>query len=213
MTPRGNTVTEHHSPPLRLVWVDSAYRVTALGLKRSLEAEFRVHLGSEPPAGSAPAAVVCCPEGGAGEVAAEVRRISDVVPGAAVVVFVRSAAVELARAAVRAGARGFLHAGMPPQQIARAVSVVAEGELALPRELLKGLLAEGHGPDAPVLGPRQREVLELVAEGLSNAEIARRLYLAESTVKQHLRKAYKILGVKNRREAAVALLRGGVSRR
>jgi DNA-binding NarL/FixJ family response regulator len=130
-----------------------------------------------------------------------------------VVVFVRSAAVELARAAVRAGARGFLHAGMPPEQIARAVSVVVEGKLALPRELLKGLLAEGRGPGASVLGPRQREVLGLVAEGLSNAEIARRLYLAESTVKQHLRKTYRILGVKNRREAAVALLRGGVSRR
>ena len=112
----------------------------------------------------------------------------------------------LARAAVRAGARGFVHAGMPPEQIVRAVSVAAEGEeLALPRGLLEGLVAEGRGPDLSALSPRQREVSELVAEGLSNAEIARALYVAESTVKQHLRRAYGALGVKNRREAAAAL--------
>jgi DNA-binding CsgD family transcriptional regulator len=53
-----------------------------------------------------------------------------------------------------------------------------------------------------LLSARQREVLELVAEGLPNAQIARRLFVTESTVKQHLYKAYKTLGVRNRREAA-----------
>ncbi len=52
------------------------------------------------------------------------------------------------------------------------------------------------------LWARQREILELVVEGLSNAEIAGRLYLSESTIKQHLRAAYKVLGVRNRTEAA-----------
>jgi DNA-binding NarL/FixJ family response regulator len=52
------------------------------------------------------------------------------------------------------------------------------------------------------LSARQREILELVVEGLSNAEIAGRLYLSESTIKQHLRAAYKVLGVHNRTEAA-----------
>jgi len=52
------------------------------------------------------------------------------------------------------------------------------------------------------LSARQREVLELVAEGLPNAQIAQRLFITESTVKQHLYKAYKTLGVRNRREAA-----------
>jgi DNA-binding CsgD family transcriptional regulator len=53
-----------------------------------------------------------------------------------------------------------------------------------------------------LLSARQREILELVAEGLPNAQIARRLFVTESTVKQHLHKAYRTLGVRNRREAA-----------
>ncbi len=57
-------------------------------------------------------------------------------------------------------------------------------------------------PNIHLLSARQREILELVAEELPNAQIARRLFITESTVKQHLHKAYKILGVRNRREAA-----------
>jgi DNA-binding NarL/FixJ family response regulator len=56
-----------------------------------------------------------------------------------------------------------------------------------------------------VLTPRQREILELVVEGLSNARIAERLFLTESTIKQHLRAAYKLLNVRNRTEAAKLL--------
>jgi DNA-binding NarL/FixJ family response regulator len=52
------------------------------------------------------------------------------------------------------------------------------------------------------LTPRQREILELVVEGLSNVEIGKRLFLTESTVKQHLRAAYKLLNVQNRTQAA-----------
>ena len=77
----------------------------------------------------------------------------------------------------------------------------------MPRGLLEGLVRVGPDPSA-LLSPWKQEILGLVAEGLSNAEVARKLYLSESTVKQHLRKAYRVLGVKNRREAAAAL-RGG----
>ncbi len=52
-----------------------------------------------------------------------------------------------------------------------------------------------------VLSARQWETLELAAAGLPNAQIARRLFITESTVKQHLRKAYRTLGIRNRREA------------
>ena len=57
-------------------------------------------------------------------------------------------------------------------------------------------------PRLLLLSTRQWETLELAAEGLPNAQIARRLFITESTVKQHLRNAYSTLGLRNRREAA-----------
>ena len=110
-----------------------------------------------------------------------------------------SADLSLARAALRAGARGFVHAGMGPGQIARALRVAVEGEVVLPRGLLEELVADDRQPDLSVLRPRQREVLDLVAQGLSNAQIARRLCVSESSVKRYLGSAYKALGVNNRR--------------
>jgi DNA-binding NarL/FixJ family response regulator len=108
----------------------------------------------------------------------------------------------LAAAALKNGADGFVHAAMDREQVAKAVEVVQKGELVAPRQLLRYLLSQDKTPDVFALTNRQREVLELVVEGLSNAEIAGRLYLSESTVKQHLRAAYKLLGVHNRTEAA-----------
>jgi DNA-binding NarL/FixJ family response regulator len=116
----------------------------------------------------------------------------------------------LAEAALRIGARGFVHAGMEPKQILRALSVVSEGEIAAPRELLEFVLADGNSSaNLDALSARQREILELAAEGHTNAQIARRLFLSESTIKQHLRGAYKILGVKNRLQAAQVMRRAG----
>ena len=115
---------------------------------------------------------------------------------------------EAAEGVERAGARGFVHARMGPGQIARALSVALGGEVALPRELLGELLAGDRPPDPSALGPRQTEVLGLVAEGLSNAQVARRVFLSESAVKHHLGAAYKALGVENRRQAARLVRRG-----
>ena len=171
------------------------------GLQRALGGPRRCHRGEAPPPREPSAIVVCCPEDAEG-VAAEVKEALRGAPGATVVAFGSSPDPELARAAVRAGARGFLHAGMPPQQIARAVSVALSGEVVLPRALLRALVERERPADLSVLSARQREVLGLVAEGLSTSQIARRLYLSESTVKQHLRKTYRLLGVNNRLEAA-----------
>jgi len=85
------------------------------------------------------------------------------------------------------------------------VEVVQKGELAAPRQLLRYFLSQKENPKIGELSARQREILELVVEGLSNAQIAGRLYLSESTIKQHLRTAYKVLGVHNRTEAAKTL--------
>ena len=71
-----------------------------------------------------------------------------------------------------------------------------------PGGLLGYHLSQNENPKIGDLSLRQREILEMVVEGLSNAQIAGRLYLTESTIKQHLRAAYKVLGVRNRTQAA-----------
>jgi DNA-binding NarL/FixJ family response regulator len=64
------------------------------------------------------------------------------------------------------------------------------------------MVAKERRLDLSKLGARRVEILEMVAEGLTNAQIARELYLSESTIKHYLRTAYKALGVKNRKQAA-----------
>jgi DNA-binding NarL/FixJ family response regulator len=68
--------------------------------------------------------------------------------------------------------------------------------------LLEYLIIDEQPPDLCGLSASQREILEHLSEGLTNAQIAKRLFLTESTVKQHLCQAYKALGVSNRTEAA-----------
>jgi DNA-binding NarL/FixJ family response regulator len=192
--------THYEHKPLGLLWVESSYPVLSAGIERTLKAKARIHQGPTPPK-EAPSAVIYCANGG--DVASEVRRLKAVAPDVPVLVMGPSVDLPLARSALRAKAGGFLHAAMSPEQVGRALSVALKGEVVLPRELLRELLMEEPPVDlSSTLGPRKREVLELVAKGLSNAEIARHLYLSESTVKQHLRGAYKALGVKNRTEAA-----------
>ncbi len=191
----------------RPVWVHCHDPGEAFRLQKILETEgYEVHRGRRPPAKPSPSLVVYGPEvEEAAEVASEIRRLVAEFPGAPILVFGPSAELQLARAALQAGANGFLHAQMPPEQVVRALEVASKGEHVVPRELLKAL-AEAEAPvDPDILTPRQREVLELVAEGLSNAQIARRLFLTEFTVKQHLSKAYRLLGVRNRNQAASVL--------
>jgi DNA-binding NarL/FixJ family response regulator len=124
-------------------------------------------------------------------------------------VFSSHADMPLAYAALNDEARGFIHAGMASDQILRAIRVALKGEIVAPGKLLECALAdEPTVVNLNLLSPRQRKILELVVGGLSNAEIAGRIFLAESSVKQHPRAAYKLLGAKNRTEAA-KLVRNG----
>jgi DNA-binding NarL/FixJ family response regulator len=193
-------VRSERKPP-RLVWIDCPYPVVAAGLKSALEERARVHLGPSPPPDDVPYSAIF-DTGGVEGLSEGIRRIQEVNPGISILVFSLHVDLPLARAAIRLGARGFIHAGMEPDQIARAVEVAARGEVVAPRKLLEFLIANDDAADLDTLTPRQRDILGLVAEGLSNGQIARRLFLSESTVKQHLRAAYKTLGVKDRKEAA-----------
>jgi DNA-binding NarL/FixJ family response regulator len=155
-----------------------------------------------PPPEGPPASLIVLYSNGE-DVASEVRAVRAQVPEAACLVLCPRRDLALARTALKAGARGFVHAGMTPEQLAHALEVASSGELVFPRGLLELLIRE-EAPPATLegLSARQREVLGLVTEGLSNAQVAEKLFLAESTVKQRLSAAYKVLRVKNRSQAA-----------
>jgi DNA-binding NarL/FixJ family response regulator len=214
--PVSTGVVGHHEEleSADLIWVKGNTSIASVGLARALKPQFRIHRGALPPAAAeSPSAVVCCLEGTEDDedVTSLVRSAKEEVPEAAVLVLSPSLELALICAAVSAGARGFFHTSVPLHQVVRALSVVMAGEMALPREILETAVnwlneQRRGGADlsalSSALSERKLEILELVAEGLSNAQIAKKLFVSESTVKQHLRAAYKLLGAKNRREAS-----------
>jgi DNA-binding NarL/FixJ family response regulator len=190
----------HESPGV--VWIYCPYPVVAAGLSDALENTFGVHVGNSAPDHGV---VPCCAvldTGGTENLAEGIKRIHGVSPDIPILVFGLRVDLPLARAALRLGARGFIHAGMELEQVARATEVAASGEIVVPRTILEQLVTNEDPADLDALTNRQREILELVAKGYSNARIAQDLFLSESTVKQHLRATYKILGVNDRKEAA-----------
>jgi DNA-binding NarL/FixJ family response regulator len=188
--------------PLGLVWVLSpSYSITTEGLKTVLEGKAEVRMGGQSCAGS-PSCVVLY-AGGMEEGCLEgMGGIRELYPGVPLLVVGSHLDLALAWSALKQGADGFVHAQMDPAQVLSAVEVVQKGALAAPRQLLGYFFSQKENPKLRDLTARGREILEMVVEGLSNAEIARRLYLSESTIKQHLRAVYKVLGVRNRTEAA-----------
>src|ERR671920_530347 len=197
-----------HSPrPLGLVWIDCPRSVVSAGLVRALEKRATVHQGLKPPK-AVPSCIILCANSHEG-LSERVKFYRELHPDAPpIVVFGPQLDLPLARDALQAGASGFVHAEMMPDQLLRALAVATRGELVAPRELLRYVLTKDQSGDLGALSVRQREILGYVVEGLSNAEIGRRLYLSESTIKQHLRAAYKLLGVSNRTEAANLFRRG-----
>jgi DNA-binding NarL/FixJ family response regulator len=192
---------------LGVVWVECPHSVLRAGLVRALEKRATLHQGPKPPE-DVPSCVILCANSNEG-LSERVKFYQELSPDAPpVVVFSPQLDLPLARDALQAGASGFVHAEMMPDQLVRALAVAARGELVAPRELLRYVLTRDQSGDLAALSARQREILGYVVEGLSNAEIGRRLYLSESTIKQHLRAAYKLLGVSNRTEAANLFRRG-----
>ncbi|MFF9783039.1 response regulator [Streptomyces nigrescens] len=124
--------------------------------------------------------------------------------------------------ALRAGASGFLLKDASAEELAHAVRVVAAGEALLAPNLTKRLIAEfsrvTSSPRAPLkdrvgdLTERETEVLSLIAQGLTNGEIAQRLVLAEQTVKSHVGRILCKLGLRDRTQAAVFAYETGLIR-
>ncbi|MFJ3836447.1 response regulator [Streptomyces sp. NPDC090054] len=123
--------------------------------------------------------------------------------------------------ALRAGASGFLLKDASADQLAEAVRVVAGGEALLSPSITKRLITEFSrlgAPRAPskaridALTERETEVLSLIAQGLSNAEIAEHLIVAEQTVKTHVSRVLVKLGLRDRTQAAVFAYETGLVR-
>ncbi|MFE9537755.1 response regulator [Streptomyces sp. NPDC006691] len=109
--------------------------------------------------------------------------------------------------AIEAGATGYLLKDAPREELFTAVRAAAAGRTVLSPAVASRLVTAVRTPAAPAgepLSGREREVLELVAKGTSNREIARALFISEATVKTHLTHIYGKLGVKDR-AAAVAV--------
>ncbi|WP_406183840.1 response regulator [Streptomyces sp. NBC_01006] len=123
--------------------------------------------------------------------------------------------------ALRAGASGFLLKDASADQLAEAVRVVAAGEALLSPNITKRLITEFSRMGAPrapskaridELTERETEVLSLIAQGLSNAEIAAHLVVAEQTVKTHVGRILVKLGLRDRTQAAVFAYETGLVR-
>jgi DNA-binding NarL/FixJ family response regulator len=138
-------------------------------------------------------------------------------PDASVLMLTIASDDERVIAAVRAGASGYLLKDASLEQIAAGVEAAADGQSTIaPRvagALLQTVRSAEEPPvlrDLPRLSARERDVLELLAQGFDNAEIAARLYLSPSTVKNHVSKLLDKLGVENRVQAATFAIRSGL---
>jgi DNA-binding NarL/FixJ family response regulator len=138
---------------------------------------------------------------------------------------------EYAFSALRAGASGFLLKDVPPTELVGAIRTVARGDAVVSPRVTRRLLEEysdklpdlsanggdsaSNGDAYPALAQlteREREVLLAVADGLSNAEIAERLYVSEATVKSHVGRLLAKLGLRDRVQAVVFAFQSGLVR-
>jgi DNA-binding NarL/FixJ family response regulator len=126
---------------------------------------------------------------------------------------------ETVYAALRAGASGFLLKEAVPAELARAVRAIAAGDGWLDPAITLGLLKEfAARPDSHLptpaqleqITPREREVLALIAYGLSNAEVAERLFISEGTVKTHYGRTLMKLGLRDRAQAVAVAYHTGL---
>jgi DNA-binding NarL/FixJ family response regulator len=150
------------------------------------------------------------------------RRITTATPHIKVLVLTTFDLDEYVYEALHAGASGFLLKDASADQLAEAVRVVAAGDALLAPGITRRLIAEFSRlvkrPRAPLkrrvgdLTGRETEVLALIAQGLSNAEIAERLVVAESTIKTHVSRILVKLGLRDRTQAAVFAYESGLVR-
>jgi DNA-binding NarL/FixJ family response regulator len=147
------------------------------------------------------------------------RQIVEALPEVRVLILTTFEMDEYIYAALRGGASGFLLKDTEPSELVRAIRVVAGGEAVLSPSVTRRLMAEfAARPERPGAGPeqldrltdREREVMALVAAGLSNDDIAARLVVAPATAKTHVSRAMRKLGAHDRAQLVVLAYETGL---
>lgn len=143
-----------------------------------------------------------------------IRRIKQIHAGAIIIALTSFGEEELIKEALRAGARGFLYKNVSVNELADAIRQVHKGRVVLdPKasEVMLRIVSESNSaPIKSELSEREHEVLQLLAQGLTNKQIAIRLGIQLSTAKQYVSNIFAKLEVKSRAEAAATALRLGL---
>ena len=128
-----------------------------------------------------------------------------------VLVLTASESVENAIVAMRLGARAVVQKRFAVQTLVEAIRSVAEGLVWMPPSLQAEIASQWSSPASRSLTSRETEIVQHVASGLRNAEIAQRLAITEATVKAHLNNIFDKLGLRDRVELAIYALRHGLA--
>ena len=205
-------------PTMRVLLVDD-HEIIREGLRRAFEREDGVEIAGEA-AGVAEAAAVAgsrpidvavvdirLPDGNGIDL---VRQLRAGHPDLGIVVLTMYAGDDQLFAALDAGASAFVPKSAPADEIVAAARHAATAPHAFAAADLSAAMRRRLEPNGPRLSPRETEVLNLLAEGLGIGQIARRLYIAESTAKTHVSHVYDKLGAANRAQALMTALRLGL---
>ena len=145
------------------------------------------------------------------------RLVRQRVPRTQVVMLTMHGETHVMSQAIQAGAAGYLVKDCSTEDVVTAVRLAATGDGVLSPALATSMLAEVHRaeraePEEPVISPREEEVLQLVADGLSLPEVAAKLFISVKTVKNHLASIYHKLDARDRTQAVLRAVRMGIIR-
>ena len=190
-----------HETPLPILVADAYPELVGSQIARALRPAHGIVLVSDVDtiAAERPEVVVLVAQSDLSAALAALRRLHKESPATRAVVVAPDDSVAAARRALNAGADAYVPAGDVAQSLAPALGAVRAALICVPRTSRRAIAK-------PTFSHREKEVLGLLVAGMTNRQIAARLYLAESTVKTHVASAFSKLGVHSRKEAALLLL-------